>query len=115
MSALPKRVKVGPHRYRVSTDPVELASTSVEENAHLIGHCCEQRQRILVSPDQTRGAQTDVLLHEALHAVFFQTGLAGELGEDRTESAIVRLTPALLDLIRRNPTMLAFLLDPGST
>ena len=46
-------------------------------------------------------AQLDTLIHEILHAVMFQAGMAGE----NEEQAIERLTPWLLAAIAQNPDL----------
>lgn len=59
-------------------------------------------------PDQER----DTLMHEALHALFALTGLDLEQDDAKTESIISRLSPALLDMLRSNPTFTDHLLGP---
>ncbi len=58
-------------------------------------------------PDQER----DTLMHETLHAIFALTGLDLEQDDAKTESMISRLSPALLDVLRSNPTFTQHLLD----
>jgi hypothetical protein len=51
------------------------------------------------------------LLHELLHAIWYAAGRRGEkLAE---EEAIRTLSPLLLDVLKANPDVLAFLVGDG--
>lgn len=52
--------------------------------------------------------QQVTLLHEALHAVWSTTGLR-QLDNDLEEQVVVGLAPLLLDTLKRNPDLVAFL------
>jgi hypothetical protein len=51
------------------------------------------------------------LVHEVLHTIFTFAGLDAELGEKKTERHVRRLAPIVLDVLRRNPDMLSYLVD----
>lgn len=56
----------------------------------------------------------DTLLHETLHALVAQTGLAeagGPLHGDAEEQVIRALAPLLLHLLAENPRLVQFLVD----
>jgi hypothetical protein len=64
-------------------------------------------------PVQDRARQADprarvavTLLHEVVHAIFKIAGLPNEKEED----TVTRLSPLLLDTLRRNPDLVAYLL-----
>lgn len=56
----------------------------------------------------------DVILHECMHALMYETGVGFELKdapEDVTEERVVRaITTALLAMLRQNPKLVDFLL-----
>ena len=108
----PRRIQVGAQRLTVSVDSDKVARVAAKEGAsELLGNYDSRRNRILIEPHQAAGQKVDTLLHECLHAVFDQTGLAHEWGPEVEEGVVRRLTPALLDLLRRNPKLVAFLCE----
>lgn len=66
-------------------------------------------ERITIEPDQKGNFLRDTLLHEVLHACLFAA--AGGMTTDEEERLVASLTPVLLDTLRRNPGLLAFLTD----
>lgn len=111
---LPDVVVVGPFRYIVSGD--ELARLRVEhaELKTLSGHT--DHDALIVHVDTTAAAapdtRRDTLLHEVLHAVAFTAGISAELGNTKEEEIIRRMSPLLLDTLRRNPALVAYILAP---
>lgn len=103
---LPESIDVGPFTYTVVTDELDVLRTCVSEHKELLGFHDEKALRIVVDPSQAPGQQRDTLLHELLHAVAAMTG--ADLG-DNEEKVVRRLSPALLDLLRRNPNLVRFL------
>ena len=57
------------------------------------------------------GVRRDTLLHELLHVVTEITGLHFKWGDERDEEIVRRLSPILLELLRRNPDAVAYLMD----
>lgn len=106
---LPRRVHVGPHTYRVVCDAVAMAVECRDAGEDLVGRCSHRTLTIHIEPDQAASQMRDTLLHEVLHAVANMTALDGEWGDEREEETILRLAPALLDVLRRNPRLVAFL------
>lgn len=104
---LPAHILVGPAVFTVSTDEVDLLRAANEMHFDLLGHCDPRRSRITINPEQSSHRMRATLLHECLHAVFEQLGLAG----DDEEATVARLAPALLDLLRRNPDLVTFLTE----
>lgn len=52
----------------------------------------------------------DTMLHEVLHTCTRMVGLDEELGDKTEEQVVARLT-ALLDVLRRNPKLVSFLVQ----
>ena len=110
---MPQRISVGPHSYVVVKDQAELDRKSIERQiVGPQGHHDPVALRILVTEQQAPGQQRDTLLHEVLHALTEMTGLHNEWSEEKEEAVVRRLTPALLDVLRRNPDLVEFLVAP---
>lgn len=107
----PSSVAVGPFRYRVSLDSQEMLRMCRSQRTDLLGNCDQRSLTILVEPDQAAGQMADTMMHEVLHAVVDMVGLGSEWGSEKEEAVVTRLSPALLDVLRRNPELVAYLLD----
>ena len=107
----PDQVQVGPHRYTIQFDDTALNIESVREGEDLVGHCDRRALRILVRTGMAHDQEADTLLHETLHALCEVIGFDSELGEMEEETFVRRLTPILLDTLRRNPALVAYLTD----
>lgn len=108
MSRCPDEIAVGPYRVRVVEDQAAIDRRSVEEHGRLLGHYDETTTTITLTPDLGEHIRVETLLHELLHALTAMTGLADELGDD-DEKIVRRLSPALLDTLRRNPHLVSYL------
>ncbi len=109
MTALPDYVDIGPHRYTIVCDEAAIDKVSREEQDDLLGHTDHGTTTITLSPDQSASMLADAVLHEVLHALTSVTGIANDLGDDDDEAMVNRLSPALLDALRRNPALTAYL------
>lgn len=106
----PTSVEVGPFVYAVNVDPAAHARVCRQENEPaLSGHHDPIGLTISLDPEQHQSAARDSLLHEILHAVTCMSGLQEELGVDDDEKLVRRLSPLLLDVLRRNPTLVSWL------
>jgi len=65
--------------------------------------------RLMVNPNMPPDQIADTLLHEMLHAIWY-TVQAG-LDEDEQERVVGSIASTLLDTLRRNPSLVAFLLE----
>lgn len=97
VTCIPKRVRVGPHSYRVEEIP-----DGVLEGAGACATCTPTRLVIALDGGQPPSQMADSLLHEIGHAILD----AVRLEDDVEESICLALGPALLDLIRRNPKLI---------
>jgi hypothetical protein len=105
----PKRINVGPFVYDVTFDRATMDARVREESTALIGHHDGAVLTIDIDPDQAVGQARDTLLHELLHAIADVTGLSEAWG-DREEEFVGRLSPAILDTLRRNPKLVRYLI-----
>jgi len=105
MTRLPDYVLIGPYRYSIV-----LVERVKPRGSERIGRIMFRKLRIEVSNKVSVGRQQETLLHEILHGLWETVGLAdGEKTSD--ESVIKALSPLLLDTLRRNPDVLAYLLE----
>jgi hypothetical protein len=107
----PKRIKVGPVSYELSSSRAEINEASVSEKVSLIGYADHSLLKIILHPDMAAGRKREVLLHETLHCLTTLAGINAELDEDDEEKFVNRLAPVLLDLLRRNPRLVGYLTD----
>lgn len=115
MADLPAAVTVGPFRYEVSCDQAAIDRAGQEAGANLLGQHSPRAGTIALAPDLSGDAEAETLLHEVLHALFDATGVGGGDGDetlldrDAEERLIRQCSPMLLDLLRRNPDLVAYL------
>lgn len=107
---LPSHIHVGPLSYEVTQDRTAWLEAAVREGSEVYGTTDHAKCLIVVDPKQVLGQRRDTLLHETLHCLTEITGLASELGPDNDERLVRRLTPMLLDVLRNNPRLVAYLM-----
>jgi hypothetical protein len=66
---IPKQVKIGGFLWTIE----ENDKVSIEGNVFGSTHCV--KQRIFLDPNETQQKKEQCLLHEIMHAIFWQTGL----------------------------------------
>jgi len=110
--SFPKKVKVGHARYSMRHEK-NLAAV-----AGANGSCGEDTQDILIDPMMGPDMERDTVLHEVLHAVFHLADIRANLPKDDNgdakdaEEKIIRpLASRLLELLRDNPKLVAYLLE----
>lgn len=113
MSNLPATVVIGPYRYRVVVDQAIVDAACREAGAHLCGSADHQTQTISISPKLGPDARAEVLVHECVHAIFEQTSVERGLKGD-VERVVEVLGYGILDLLRRNPELVAYLTADGA-
>jgi hypothetical protein len=108
---LVNQVQVGCYRYRIVCDETQLDRFSREDAADLTGRCDRRSLHIYVRPGMAADAEAETVLHEVLHAVCGATGLDDAFADGTVteEDLVGRLSPALLDLLRRNPKLVGYL------
>lgn len=111
MVAFPKRVEVGPLVYTVRTDKQR------SDDADTFGFTDHEKSEIILDPKLAAPHARVILLHELLHtilrdAIGAQRGGKSALLADRdTEEILVTaVAPWLLEVLRRNPELVAYLL-----
>jgi hypothetical protein len=72
-----------------------------------VGRANIQYGKIAVESDQSEDQQADTALHEWLHIMLLMAGLGHQ------EEVVNRLSPILLDFLRRNPRAVEYLVGGG--
>lgn len=103
---IPAKITLGPHNYEIRSD-VDTARLLRDEDAR--GDSRPDQLVIRIDVDRPHTAVAETLLHEALHCVWHQTSLRVEHDNDAEEKAVTALAPLLLQMLRRNPELTAYL------
>jgi hypothetical protein len=106
---IPKRIHLGAITYNVTDAKTAIDAACREEGADLYGWTDHVRLQVALDPLNAPARQRETLLHEALHCVTEKAGIPDELGPKEEERLVRRLAPLLLDLIRTNPALVAYL------
>ena len=107
MSTLPSSIHVGPHRFAVTDDETAYNRKTVEDGAKTWGFIEYGGLQIILEPHQAEAHKRTALLHEVLHAV---EDLSDWEHPD-TETFVRRIAAPLLDVLRRNPELVAYLIE----
>lgn len=103
---LPNRIQIGPLNFLV-TDDVAAHNQGVVEDLHdTYGRIRYSKELIILDPNQTDAHKRITLLHEVMHGCWH----LGDRSHKNDEKAIRSLTAPLLDVLRRNPDLVAYLL-----
>jgi len=97
---VPPTITIGPHTYSVEVcDDIPGA---------LIGETNSMQLTIRLHSDMPESVTAETLLHECLHGIWDLTPLR-DFDDSVEESVVAALAPPLLDLLRRNPKLVALL------
>ena len=111
--SVPLCVQIGPHNISIVVDEVANLRMQDDLESRLSASYHQGRNEIAVKPDLHRDQEADSVLHEILHAIIRNLGLGSGSSvladADAEESLVAALSPALLDLLRRNPDLVAYL------
>lgn len=105
----PKTITAGPYEYVVLVDTAAMNARSVASEIGLRGETDHHTLTITLDAELSPVKLAETLLHEALHTLTTMVGIVDDLGPKEEERFVARLAPVLLDLLRRNPTLVAFL------
>jgi hypothetical protein len=108
-AALPDRVQIGPYEYRLEFDEAEIHRVNRGTGRHFAGQIRYHDGRIIIQPAQPDNRVRETVLHEVLHGILDMTGLDGDILRANAEPFITRFSPVLLDVLRRNPALVAYL------
>lgn len=107
----PSTIHVGPVAFSVWFNQSKVAAMA--ESGTAWGAMDSTECIIALREDLPEDMEAVVLLHETLHAIMAQNGLAHDLGDDAEEKVADRLSFALVKVLRDNPVLVEFLLRRG--
>ena len=108
---LHKQVHIGPLTYTIVTDRAVINQATVDSQVTFYANIRFTETDILIDPNQAPPHLRITLLHEVLHACFHVT----MLDKKWEETAVRLLTGPLLDALRRNPELVAFLVGDAES
>ena len=97
-------IAVGCFRYGVAVDPVPFRARAEHDGDD--GYVNHDRGEMVIRPDMGICRQQETVMHEVMHAVWHMSGLPRK----DSEEVVKRISPLLLDTLRRNPHLRDFLL-----
>lgn len=103
---LPERITIGPLTFRVTDDQQEHVQSIADDMEKAWGLIRYATGVIILDPNQTDAHKRVTLLHEVMHGCWH----LGDRSHKNDEKAIRSLTAPLLDVLRRNPDLVAYLL-----
>lgn len=104
--SLPSSVRVGGATYK-------MVVATIEGEDPEYGNCDTHTQVITISTNQTAQSAADTVLHEVLHAIWNESGLAFIKRPD--EETVVRITSTWLRMVMiDNPSIQNFVTNPSS-
>jgi hypothetical protein len=107
VSEMPKSVLIGPYRFAVTDEQAVADRKAVQDQQKCWGWIEYGQQRIILNPDQSEQHKRVALLHEILHGC---EDLSDQ-GHEHDELIIRQLAAPLLDVLRRNPDLVAYLTE----
>lgn len=107
---LPKTVTIGPFKCSVVCTEYAIEKASLEEGVELDGQWQPRSQVIVIRPGMAADQEAETLVHEVLHGLMEMIGAELEVPlEIDREGLVTKLSPVLLDTLRRNPQMVRYL------
>jgi hypothetical protein len=103
----PATVAISPFDYRVRYE------VGLSDKAGVSGLCNTDTLTIFIDGELPDALEPEVVLHEALHAIWTQTGLDKKYSDEEEEEAVWQLAPRILALLRDNPRMVKWMIDGG--
>ena len=101
----PSRVTVGPFVVRIIGGDPAVGMLDAGD-AGCYDHL---RGTIAVRDGLAPLPEREVVVHETLHVATEVAGLRDELGDEKEEAVVRRLAPVVLDILRRNPRLVEYL------
>jgi hypothetical protein len=102
----PKKIKIGPHIWTV-----RRSRSNGLSDAGASGCCDTRTQEIDLDRDLHPEAERAVLLHEIVHVLNDEFGVAAELDDETEERITSRYGTLLFMLIRENPELIDYLME----
>lgn len=113
---LPESVVVCGQKFevRVIDDPEEAIARGTNHGTLGATHVDKGLMRLRGGGEQSPDQMRDTMLHEVLHAVVRLTYSEKAYAKEDPEQAVGTIATHLLDTLRRNPELVAYLLDDAA-
>jgi Zn-dependent peptidase ImmA (M78 family) len=106
----PATVEVGSLTFRIHASKAAWDKVASEiDDYSMYGVCFKQTCDIYLRPDVDVSLQRETLMHELMHAVEASTGYMLESQRIQTHDFVKDTAPVVLDMLRRNPDLRAYL------
>jgi hypothetical protein len=102
----PEAIALGPHRFRVDASE-DTAVLLHDENAN--GDSRPDQLLIRLGTRRPHSVVAETLLHELTHCAWSLTALPAHEVNEHQEVVVTALAPWLLEALRQNPALVAFL------
>lgn len=104
----PDHVWIGPHKFTIVWSQQDLLRVARSGAGDRLGQSEMDVMQITVSPERAFTGQQETLLHEILHCLIWEAGIAipenpEADGDEREEKLVGQMSGILLDCIKRNP------------
>lgn len=110
-AALPTFIDIGPFRYTITIDELTRQRAQETDRSKVLGQTDHDKLEMILDASQPASLLRETLLHETLHLVTEMSGLRYDSGSDKDERLVRRMSPLLLEVLRRNPDIVAYLMD----
>lgn len=105
-ASMPERIQIGARPFRIVSETDAMMRYEHEYQEKCWGAIQFKDSTILIDPTADTHQQRTTLLHEAMHGC---NAMAGFFGIENEEKIVKALAYSLLDTLRRNPALVAYL------
>lgn len=109
LTKFPRKLKIWGHEYRVlkQKDPKTFDGNN---STSVLGWCSNNEQAIAIKTSMPASREAEVLLHEVLHAVAYNTGLFWTYPNkhDLEEHVVDTIANGIILVLKDNPTLIDY-------
>lgn len=109
---IPTEIEITPYVFKVVVSDDAINKHAYENNQKNFGMMDPHTQTITMRADLTPAHARTNLIHEIFHAIWWVQGMSGLAGKDSVEEDFIgMLDGPWLDVLRRNPDLVEFLVS----
>jgi hypothetical protein len=105
---IPTSIVLGPHAYEVRADEESVRLLHAHGNR---GATYNDQSIVRIDPDRPKTALAETVLHELMHCIVDKSPLRDRFSKEDDEAIVVMMSVGVLELLRRNPELVEFLLS----
>lgn len=110
----PNSVQVGPVKVAVIHDELDSRRKYMQwDDTDSLGFFSAKHQYIVLDSDLPKDCMADTLVHEVMHAMFFQAGGRAHWDMEEEEKFVSMLSGPLTDTLKRNPELVKYIMTEG--